>query len=329
MSARAVLDHVVASISPASEAQAAGARMRLGRDPDAGSLAELAVRLAAARHAPAPRTDRKAIVVVLADHGCADPGVDLGEAHPAVIAAWAIEGGDAALVAAARAAGARVVVVDAGLRTRAPLPDTVVRLSAGRGAGDITREPAMTQVDALLAIQSGIALGTALGDEGLDVLALGHVAPGAEVASAAVVAALTGAAAETVAAPGDVDDVRAALAQVAEPAIGRDPLHVVTHVGGPDLALLTGLVLAAASIDVPVVLEDHGTAAAALVAARLAPAVSGYLMAAHAGTRPAHRRALAELGLTPLFSLGLGSGEGTGAALALGLIDGAARLLRG
>jgi nicotinate-nucleotide--dimethylbenzimidazole phosphoribosyltransferase len=296
-----------------------------GGTPDPGSLAELAIRLAAARHAPAPRTDRKAVVVVLADHGTADPGVDLGTAHPAVVAAHAIESGEAAVAAAARAAGAKVVVVDAGLTTRAALPASAIKLSAGRGAADITREPAMTIVDTLLAVQSGIALGTALADEGLDLLALGHVAPGAEVAAAAVIATLTGTSVDEVAAPNDRADVAAALAQVGAE---RDPLHVLALVGGPDLALITGLVLAAASTDIPVVLDDDATSAAALVAARLAPNAAGYLIAAHGGTRPAHRRALAALGLAPLFALGLGSGEGAGAALALGLVDGAARLLR-
>lgn len=326
---RAVIEHVVASISAPSEAQALGARQKLGADPDPGSLADLAIRLAAARHAPAPRTDRKVIVVVFADHGCADPGVDLGDSHPAVIAAWAIDSGEAALASAARTAGARVILVDAGLKTRAALPASVVRLSAGHGAADITREPAMTPVDTLLALQSGIALGTALGDEGLDILALGHVAPGSELASAAVISLLTGAPASEVAVPADhadLDSVIKVSGLSATPE--RDPLEILGAVGGLDLALMTGLILAAASIDVPVVLEDHGTGAAALLAVRLAPEVAGYLIAAHGGTRPAHRRALHALGLAPLFALGLGSGEGSGAALALGLVDGAARLLR-
>jgi nicotinate-nucleotide--dimethylbenzimidazole phosphoribosyltransferase len=337
---RAVLDHVCAAISPPSAAQALGARLRLGLpatsapgadDPaaDPASLAALAVRLAAARHAPSPRTARAHLVVVLGDHGSADPGVDLGDAHPAVIAARAIDAGTAAVATAARAAGAPVMIVDAGLATRAPLPAAVIRLSAGRGAADVTREPAMTVVEALLALQSGVALATSLADErdagaGLDVLALGHVAPGAEVASAALVAHLTGAPLAEVAPPADHADVAAALAHVTA---ATGPLEALAALGGPDLALLTGLILAAASMNVPVVLEDHGTSAAALVAARLAPAVPGYLIAAHGGTRPAHRRALAALGLAPLFALGVGSGEGAGAALALGLVDGAARLL--
>jgi nicotinate-nucleotide--dimethylbenzimidazole phosphoribosyltransferase len=314
--------------------------------PDPGSLAELAVRLAAARHAPSPRVDRKVLVVVLADHGCADPGLDLGDAHPAVVAARAIDAGEAALAAAARAAGARVLLVDAGLATRAALPGGVVRLSAGRGAADITREPAMTPVDTLLALQSGIALATALSDDGLDLLALGHVAPGAEVASAALVASLLGAAVTDVALPADVADVAAGLQRASlgmtparsagtpttrapQPAIACETaITALTELGGPDLALMTGLILGAASVDVPVVLDDHGTSAAALAAASMAPSATGYLIAAHGGTRPSHRRALAALGLAPLFALGLGSGEGAGSALALGLVDGAARLLR-
>jgi len=324
-----VIDHVIAAISPASEAQAEGARQRVGASPEPGSLADLAVRLAAARHAPAPRTDRKAIVVVLADHGSADPGLDLGDAHPAVILARTIDAGQAALVAAARAAGARILVVDAGLSTRAALPSSVVRLGPGHGAADITREAAMTPVDAVLAIQSGIALATALADDGLDILALGHIAPGAEVASAALVAALTGALPSDVALPDDVPDVTSALSAVHGTAqAGRSAVLCTAQLGGPDFGLMVGLILGAASMDVPVVLEDHGTSAAALVAVAMAPAVAGYLIAAHGGTRPAHRRALAAMGLVPLFSLGLGSGEGTGAALALGLVDGAARLLQ-
>lgn len=326
MTARAVLDHVIASISPASEAQAEGARQRVGADPEPGSLAALAIRLAAARHAPSPRVDRKVLAVILGEHGVADPGVDLGDAHPSVIAARAIDAGDAALVAAARAVQARVVVVDAGLTTRATLPTSTIAMSSGRGAADITRAPAMTLVDALLAIQAGIALGTALGDEGLDLLALGHVGAGAEVASAAVTAVLTGA--DDVATPADRPDVDATLARHRAEAIGDEPLAVLASVGGPDLALIAGLVLAAASMDVPVVLDDHATSAAALAAVRLAPAAAGYLVAAHGGSRPSHRRVLAALGLAPLFTLGLGSGEGAGAALALGLVDGAARLLR-
>jgi nicotinate-nucleotide--dimethylbenzimidazole phosphoribosyltransferase len=318
-----VVAHVIAAISAASEAQAAAARARLGGAgaPD-GTLAALAVRLAAARHAPRPRVGHKAVVVVIGDHGVGAPGIELGAGHPTAITAAALADGGAALTEVARRAGARVLLIDAG--AAAPMPATAVAVGRGPSA-DLTRGPAQSAGAASRGIEAGIAIATALADDGLDVLALGHVGLGAEIASAAVVAALGGAAAEAVARPGDAAAVAAALAR--GPGAGADPLAVLAAFGGGDTAVLVGLILAAASMDVPVVLDDHATGAAALIAARLAPAAAGYLIAAHGGTHPAHRRALAALGLTPLFELGLARGEGTGATLALALIDGAAGLL--
>ena len=323
VSPRSVIEHVVASISPASDAQAAAARDRIGASAD-GTLAALAVGLAAARHAPRPRVDRKAVVVVLGDHGVADPGIDLGATHPTAVTAAAIADGSAALTEVARRAGARVLLVDAG--ATGPLPRTAVGI--GRGpAADVTRGPALTVVDAVLAVEAGIAVAIALADDGLDVLALGAAGLGAEIGSAALVAALTGAAPSAVARAGDADAVAAALA--ANPLTRPEPLEALATFGGGDHAALTGMILAAASMDVPVVLDDHATSAAALAAVALAPAVAGYLVAAHGGTQPSHRRALAALGLSPLFELGLARGEGTGAALALALVDGAAGLVTG
>jgi len=322
--ARPVIDHVVAAISPASEAQAAGVRLRLGT-AGAGSLGDLAARLAAARHNPHPRVDRKLVVVCAGDHGEADPGIDLGASHPTVLAARAIASGEAALARVASSAGARVLVLDTGTAGAAHMPSSVVRL--GRGpTRDLTTGPAMTIVDAVLGIEAGIATALALADEGLDVLALGRIGLGGEVSSAALVAAITGAHAGDIAPAADAD---AAVAALAANAPVPDGVERIAALGGPETPVLAGLVLAAASMDVPIVLDDHATSAAALAAAALAPALVGYLIAAHGGTLPAHRRALAALGLTPLFELGLAQGEGTGAALALPLVDGAVALLGG
>nr|MDQ3301221.1 nicotinate-nucleotide--dimethylbenzimidazole phosphoribosyltransferase [Myxococcota bacterium] len=95
--------------------------------------------------------------------------------------------------------------------------------------------------------------------------------------------------------------------------------------GGPETAVLAGLILGAASMNVPVILDGYATGAAALVAAALAPAVTGYLIAAHAGAFT-QRRILAHLALVPVFEVGLGHGEGTGAAMVLPLLDQVAAL---
>jgi nicotinate-nucleotide--dimethylbenzimidazole phosphoribosyltransferase len=326
---REVLDHILESVSAASGAQAAAAEERLRRRvPDVeglGKLLGLASWLAGARHSPRPTVARRTALVVAADHGVAHPGVELGEHAPTVVALRHVASGKAAVCAAARSAAAELVVIDAGVRggEALDLGRGTLGFRLGDGTPSIVDGPAMTPPTALAALTTGIALAFSAADAGLDLLAVGQIGPGAQPVSGAVIAALAGVP------PIEFgDDGELVARALAENRPGDRPLDVLAAVGGLDLGVLAGAILGAASIHVPVVLDDHMTWAAALLAARLAPPVTGYLLAAHAGGASAgHRRALAALGLSPLFDLGLAHGEGTGALLAVPLVDAAARVL--
>ena len=313
-----VLRHVIEAITPASAAHAEGARLHVA--PAGTPLLERVARtLAGAQHTPRPRTERRTLLVVAGDHGIGDPGVALGAAHPTVIAAQAIADGTAAVAQVARTARAPIVLVDAGVREPAAMPSTTIALGYGPSS-DLSRGPAMSNVDAALGHEAGIALAISLSEPGLDVLAVGALGVGAEVASAALLGAATGTA------PAGLGD------ELAEQAGARGAAHAgdgglerLAAFGGPETAVLAGAILAAASMNIPVVLDGYATGTAALVAAALAPDVTGYFLAAHAGTFT-QPRILAHLGLPPLFEVGLGHGEGTGAAMALPLLDQVAAL---
>ncbi|HEX3479402.1 MAG TPA: nicotinate-nucleotide--dimethylbenzimidazole phosphoribosyltransferase [Kofleriaceae bacterium] len=351
MSDPAVLRHVIGAITPASVAHGAAARRRVAA-AGAPVLERLAAAIGAAQHTSRPRTARRTIVVCAGDHGVGDPGIALGPAHPTVIAARAIADGSAALAQLARASRAPIVLVDAGAREPAELPASAIRLGR-RPSGDLMAGPAMTVVDAALALEAGIALAVALADDGIgvsprqpdaprglersegggrgpagsaggaggeaprgiDVIAVGALGVGADVASAALLGAATGAPPTGLADP----LAEAAGAQGAALA-GASALELLAAFGGPETGVLAGLMLAAASTNVPVILDGYATGAAALIAVALAPSTAGYLIAAHAGSFT-HSRILTHLGLHPVFELGLGHGEGTGAAMALALID--------
>ena len=312
-----MLRHVIASITPASAAHGEAARRRVA-GAGAPLLERLATALGGAQHTPRPRSARRAIVVCAGDHGVGDPGIALGAAHPTAVAAHAIADGSAALAQLARASRAPIVLIDAGTREPGELPPSAVRL--GRGPSrDLMAGPAMTIVDAALALEAGIALAVSLADDGeaggIDLLAVGALGVGADVASAALLGAAIGAP------PTGLDDplAEAAGARGAELA-GASPLELLAAFGGPETGVLAGLMLAAASTNLPVIIDSYATGAAALIAVALAPHTTGYLVAAHTGSFT-HARILAHLGLHPVFDLGLGHGEGTGAAMALALID--------
>ena len=295
----AVLDHVVASIGAASAAHGALARQRLGAAA-LGPMTELAVQLAAAQHAVSLRVAKRALVVVAADHGVGAPGVDFGDDHPTAAALRAIAAGDAAVASLARAAGATVMVVDAGCAGTG-LPATAVQIGVAP-TGDFMEGAAMRDADVAAALEAGIALAVALVDDGMDVVGVGGLGLGSEDAAAALVERIRRA-------PG-ADGV----------------LALVAEVGGGDTAVLAGLMLGAASMTVPVILDDHQTLAAAVVAAQLAPAVTGCLIASQRGSVSG---ALELLRLEPLIAGGIGGGEGAGAAMVMSLVGGAAALLAG
>ena len=88
-----------------------------------GELEDLVARIAAARGTADLRPLRAAIVVVAADHGYAAEGVS---AYPQSVTAQMLENfaaGGAAINVLTRAAGARLVVVDAGVLEPVEHPD--------------------------------------------------------------------------------------------------------------------------------------------------------------------------------------------------------------
>jgi nicotinate-nucleotide--dimethylbenzimidazole phosphoribosyltransferase len=329
-----VLDHILDSIDPASVAQATAAAqklMRSGIGNENDGLAALATRLCAARHSPQPNLTKKSVIVIAADHGVASPGVDLGENNPTLAGIQMMERGEAALNTAARSAEANMVLVDVGIRggDRIDVGKGVLSFRIGDSTKNFSKEPAMTMEQANAAIQTGVALAFSLADAGLDLLALGHLAAGSQPASVAMVAALTGA---------DPKQLSEVDADVVEQALrvhslgeahsaSHSPIEILSLVGGFDIGVLAGIILAASSIYVPILLDGHGTSAAALLAARLKPEVQGYLFASHGGGIAAHAHALDALRLDPLFAVGLAHGEGTAGLLAMPMLDAAARVL--
>jgi nicotinate-nucleotide--dimethylbenzimidazole phosphoribosyltransferase len=107
----------------------------------------------------------------------------------------------------------------------------------------------------------------------------------------------------------------------------NDALDVLHKVGGLEIAGLAGVMIAAASRRIPVVVDGFISTAAAMIAVALAPRVRDALISAHQSVEIGHRAMLKHLNLDPLLDLDLRLGEGTGAALAFHLIEASARIL--
>ena len=104
-------------------------------------------------------------------------------------------------------------------------------------------------------------------------------------------------------------------------------MGVLAAVGGLEIAGLVGVILEAAASRKPVIIDGFISGAAALVASRVAPTSTGFMIASHRSQELGHGAVLEELGLQPLLDLELRLGEGTGGALALPIVRAAMRLL--
>jgi nicotinate-nucleotide--dimethylbenzimidazole phosphoribosyltransferase len=105
-----------------------------------------------------------------------------------------------------------------------------------------------------------------------------------------------------------------------------NPLDLLRKVGGLEIAGLTGLIIGAASRRIPVVIDGFISTSAAAIACSLEPKVRQFLFAGHRSSEPGHAALLEFIGETPLLDLQMRLGEGTGAALAMTLIDAAAKI---
>ncbi len=354
----ASLHETVSRIGPLSAAAMEAARARQDQltkpQGSLGRLEDLSVQVAGITGNPRPVIRHKAVIVVAGDHGVAAEGVS---AYPQEVTAQMVYNflrGGAAINVLARHAGARVVVVDAGVAADLePHPALKIR-KIGYGTGNIARGPAMTREQAVQALETGIALVEEERERGLDLVAPGDMGIANTTPAAAIAAAVTGLPPATVTGRGTgVDD--AGLARkiaVVEQALRvnrpdpRDGVDLLAKVGGFEIGVIAGIILGAAAHRLPVGLggllcAPRGTTApasrggrdrfscpaGALVAAPLAPAVTAYCIAGHNSVEVGHRAMLEHLGLRPLLDLNLRLGEGTGAVLAMGLVEAACKVL--
>jgi nicotinate-nucleotide--dimethylbenzimidazole phosphoribosyltransferase len=334
-----LLEATCASIPAADEAAAAAVQRRLdGKTKprrSLGRLEEVACVLAAAQGTDRPRAGEKAIVVMAGDHGVAEEGVS---AYPQEVTAQMVANfaaGGAAINVLARQAGARVVVVDMGVKHPIAGLAGVRDLRVGPGTRNLARGPAMRIDEVLRAVEAGIGVAAELAGAGVRVIGIGEMGIGNTTPASALTAAFTGRAAAEVTGRGTgIDDAtharkvevvaRALAVNRPDPA---DPLGVLAALGGFEIAGLAGVVLGAAARRVVVVMDGFIASAAALAAVRLEPRAGRALLASHRSVEAGHRAVLEALGTRPLLDLDLRLGEGTGAALALHLVEAAVRVL--
>ena len=185
------------------------------------------------------------------------------------------------------------------------------------GTKNFAKGPAMTKEEAVRSIESGIEIFLDEFKNGLDITGIGEMGIGNTASASAISAVITGRSVKELTGRGTgIDDkTHFHKIEIIEKAIrlnkpdAKDGIDVLSKVGGFEIGGLAGVVLAAASERVPVVIDGFISTAAALIAYVIEPKVKDYLIASHCSVEKGHKVVLDYLGLKPILDLSLRLGR--------------------
>jgi nicotinate-nucleotide--dimethylbenzimidazole phosphoribosyltransferase len=334
-----LIKQVCGQIEPVDQSWLSAARERqltLTKPPGSlGRLEEIANRLAAIQRTLKPCVTGKRIYVVAGDHGVTAEGVS---AYPSEVTAQMVDNflrGGAAINVLARAGGIDVRVVDAGVDADLTDREGLIHVKGVRGTANLAVGTAMTRAEAERCVAAGIKLASVAANDGIHLLGIGEMGIGNTTAASTITAVLLGRNPETVTGRGTgIDDeglahkiavIRRAI-EINQPD-ASDTMDVLAKVGGAEIGVMVGIVLGAAANHLPVVADGFISTTAAALAITLQPNARDYLFNGHRSTERGHAVLIDFIGEQPVLDLSMRLGEGTGAALAMHVIEAAAKLL--
>lgn len=328
-----ILSNTIGMIKPLDkEAMAqAQARQDMLTKPQGslGRLEELSIKLAGIQGNPMPQIRHKAIITMAGDHGVLAEKIGNWPQEVTAQMVYNFLGGGAGINVIARQVGTRITVVDMGVASELTANPHLISRKVAPGTRNMATGAAMTEDEAITALESGIQILKDEAAKGLDIVGTGDMGIGNTTPSAAICSVMTGKSVAEVTGRGTgiTDEQLAHKVEVIERALKinlpdpEQPLSVLAKVGGFEIGGLAGVMLGAAAHRIPVVIDGFISGAAALIATALAPGLKDYLIAAHLSAESGHLLLLEHLGLKPLLSMDMRLGEGTGAALGIFLVE--------
>ena len=324
------LKEIISNITPVNQAVFETCEKRFDKIAkpvgSLGKLEKLIERIAAASDTAEVDIRKKCVLVFCADNGVLTQGVAQSTHDVTTAIARSLVRGTTSVSVMAKACGADVFPINMGMVDRV---DGLLDYSIKKGTNDITRGPAMSREEAIKAISAGIDLVGQRVKEGYSLIATGEAGIGNTTTSSAILSVVLEKPVAKVTGRGsglsDAGLLRkqqaiAKAIRVNQPD-KEDVIDVISKVGGFDIAAMTGAFLGGALYHVPVIMDGFISGVAALCAARLCPAVMGYLLPSHVSAEPAGQMLMKALGLDPMLHGDMRLGEGTGAVALMPLLD--------
>ncbi len=333
-----IFEKIKAGIKPACEDSMRDAANRLDKlaKPigSLGKLEDLAVKISGMTGKQNNSFEKKVTIIMAADNGVVEEGVSSCPQAVTTIQTVNFLKGVTGICVLSKHAGADIRVVDIGIAGDLEYPGLINR-KIRKGTSNMVKGPAMSREEAVIAIETGIEMVSQLVSEGYSLFGTGEMGIGNTSTSSAVAMTILGCSAEDAVGKGAglTEEAYKNKKSVIQRAISvnrpdpKDPVDVLSKVGGFDIAGMTGCFLGAAYHRVPIVVDGFISAAAALAAYKINPLVKDYIIPSHCSEEPGYKLAMGEIGLKPMLDLNMRLGEGSGCPLAFNIIEAAEAII--
>jgi len=277
---------------------------------------------------------KKAIVVFGADNGVWDEAITPVPQSVTDTQMKNMIKGVAGVSVLARQADIDLKIVNIGVKEKLKF-DGIIDANLMRGTNNIALGPAMTVETAKKAIEYGFNMAGKLKNEGYQLLGAGEMGICNTTTSACMLCAFSGKTPDEIAGMGagiDSDHFDKKVATIKKALLvnhpnPKDPLDVVSKVGGLDIAAMAGLYLGGAFNKIPTVIDGYISIIAALLAYKLNPLVKDYIFASHKSAERGYVTARKQIGLKPMFDLKMRLGEGSGCPFAFYALEASQRII--
>lgn len=324
-----------------------------------GDLEDMTVRLAGITGLVKNDVRKQAIAIFSADNGVVEEGVASAPQSVTFSQTINFTRGFTGVSSMAKYWGIDLLVCDMGVKMDLPealltdnmmetecgdcdgtvchnsLTKKIVNRRLGRGTANLAKGPAMTEEQFTKAFLTGVEAVETFKKLGYNVFGVGEMGIGNTTTSACVLGALTGKTAADVVGRGGglTDEGLQKKHMIVDEAIdrvkGEDPMKIIQEVGGFDIAAMAGAYVAAARYRLPVVIDGYISVVGALAAAKIAPKSVNYMFASHRSKEPGYVLAMKELGVKPIFDLGMRLGEGSGCPITFKIMETACATMNG
>jgi len=275
-----------------------------------------------------PNIDKKAIVIMCADNGVVEEGVSQVTSEITKIVTNNFTKDITAVNKFSSFYNQDLHIIDIGINSDMHNPK-VINKKIMYGTNNITKGRAMSEKQALEAINVGIEAVTQLKEKGYTLIGTGEMGIGNTTTSTAILYTYL---------ENQLDKITGRGAGLSDEGLKRkikaikkaikinnpdkdNPIDVLSKVGGLDIAGMVGIFIGGAINSIPIIIDGYISSIAALVAYKICNNCKDFMIPSHKSDEPGSDYVFKQLQLHPALDMKMRLGEGTGASIIMGIID--------